>query len=93
VTVLARNAGCSPDNTLISLHFTRTDNTTVDFAGRVPASGDFTVNIGPPGGGGPALATFFVNRVTSGLASTVHFVVTDGCGQWPTIVGGGPSAF
>jgi hypothetical protein len=31
--------------------------------------------------------------VTDGQASTVELVVTDGCGDWPTFVGGGPNAF
>jgi DNA-binding beta-propeller fold protein YncE len=35
---------------------------------------------------------FTVRRVTPGQASTVRFTVTDGCGSWPTFVGGGTSA-
>jgi hypothetical protein len=93
VTVFARNAGCSPDNSLSALHFTRTDNATVDTVLRLGQSGDFTLRLGPASGGGPAQTTFFVNRVTGGLATTVHFEVTDGCGLWPTFVGGGPGAF
>jgi hypothetical protein len=34
-----------------------------------------------------------VNRVTPGVASTVRFVVTDGCGTWNSFAGGGPNAF
>ena len=37
--------------------------------------------------------TLTVRRVTDGQASTVELVVTDGCGDWPTFVGGGPNAF
>jgi len=36
---------------------------------------------------------FVVERVTPGQATTVPFVVVDGCGEWPTFVGGGPTAF
>jgi hypothetical protein len=34
-----------------------------------------------------------VSRVTPAQASTVNMTVTDGCGDWPTFAGGGPSAF
>jgi hypothetical protein len=37
--------------------------------------------------------TFLVGRATAGQAATVSFTVTDGCGDFPTFVGGGPSAF
>jgi hypothetical protein len=89
VTVAARDANCAPNNQLQSLHFARTDNATVDVGSRQGASGDFTVAVEP----GTGQLTFFINRVVTGLASTVHFTVTDGCGVWPTFVGDGPSAF
>jgi hypothetical protein len=53
----------------------------------VGASGEFTV---PLSG---AQATLTLLRTTAGQAATVHFEVTDGCGTWPTFVGGGPDAF
>jgi hypothetical protein len=34
-----------------------------------------------------------LNRLTAGQAATVELVVTDGCGDWLTFVGGGPGAF
>jgi hypothetical protein len=37
--------------------------------------------------------TLTLNRATLGQAAMVELVVTDGCGDWPTFVGGGPSAF
>jgi hypothetical protein len=37
--------------------------------------------------------TLLVSRVTPGQATTVNLTVTDACGDWPTFVGGGPSAF
>lgn len=37
--------------------------------------------------------TFEVSRATAGVATTVPFVVVDACGEWPSFVGGGPSAF
>jgi hypothetical protein len=36
--------------------------------------------------------TFTVTRIRPG-AVTVPFIVTDSCGEWPTFVGGGPTAF
>jgi len=35
---------------------------------------------------------FTVERATPGQATTVHLVVVDGCGEWPTFVGGGTGA-
>ena len=55
------------------------------FAQSVP----FTVNYPP----GTRQATFYVARLTAGQVSTVSVDVIDGCGAWPTFVGGGPSAF
>jgi hypothetical protein len=89
VTVSARDAGCTPNNQLTSLHFTQTGNATVDVGTRVGASGDFTELLPT----GPAHTTFFVNRLANGQPTTVSLVVTDGCGTWPTFVGGGPNAY
>ena len=41
----------------------------------------------------PAQIGLTVHRVTPGQAATVELAVIDGCGSWPTFVGGGPSAF
>jgi hypothetical protein len=35
---------------------------------------------------------FVVERVTPGQPTTVPFTVVDGCGEWPTFVGGGAAA-
>jgi hypothetical protein len=43
--------------------------------------------------GQPASTTLTVRRVTAGQAATVELTVTDGCGSWPTFVGGGPGSF
>ncbi len=34
-----------------------------------------------------------VRRVSGSVTTNVPLVVTDGCGDWPTFVGGGPAAF
>ena len=43
--------------------------------------------------GTPASIQLTLHRVHDGQASTVALVVTDGCGDWPTFFGGGPTAF
>jgi hypothetical protein len=91
VTITARDAGCAANNQLQALRFTRLTNGTVD----VPGVGTITAASATPVAlpGLPASVTLTVRRVTSGVASTVELVVTDGCGDWPTFVGGGPFAF
>jgi hypothetical protein len=91
VTIRARDANCSPNNRLVSLQFTRLTNATVELPGPPlqVVSAPTTVLLT----GGPAQTTLTVVRTTAGLASTVELTVTDGCGVWPTFVGGGPSAF
>jgi hypothetical protein len=37
--------------------------------------------------------TFTVKRNATGGAATVPLTVVDSCGEWPTLVGGGPAAF
>jgi hypothetical protein len=34
-----------------------------------------------------------VQRPQPGQATTAQLLVVDGCGDWPTFVGGGPDAF
>jgi hypothetical protein len=77
---------------LQALRFTRLDNATVD----VPTTPPTTVTTAPTTvslASHPASITLTVNRLASGQAITVELTVTDGCGEWPTFVGGGPSAF
>jgi hypothetical protein len=42
---------------------------------------------------GTQQAALVVQRQAPGQAVTVELVVTDACGDWPTVVGGGPNAF
>jgi hypothetical protein len=42
---------------------------------------------------GTQSVTLLVTRTTPGQPVIVPFTVFDGCGSWPTFVGGGPSAF
>jgi hypothetical protein len=92
VTISARDAACSPNNQLQSLQFTRLTNATVEVGGP-PATTVTTAPTTVALTGGPAQTTLTVVRTTAGVASTAELTVTDGCGSWPTFVGGGPSAF
>jgi hypothetical protein len=41
----------------------------------------------------PTSLTFFVRRAAAGASTTVPISAVDTCGEWPTLVGGGPDAF
>ena len=90
-TLAARDAGCTPNNRIRALRFTRLTNATVEVPGlplvAAPSSGALLLAAPVPS------LTLTVHRLESGQAATVELVVTDACGDWPTFVGGGPSAF
>lgn len=75
-------------NTLRSLRFGAATNATVDASGQ-SGSGGFTVTLPV----GARQTQFTLARVTAGQAATVPLTVTEGCGDGPTVVGGGASAF
>ncbi|HEY7061018.1 MAG TPA: choice-of-anchor Q domain-containing protein [Chloroflexota bacterium] len=92
-SITARDAGCAGgNNQLVSLQFTRLTNATVDVATAPPTSvaAPSTLSLPAPH---PASIGLTVHRLTAGQAATVELIVTDGCGAWPTFVGGGPSSF
>jgi hypothetical protein len=74
-------------NRLVVLRFGTFQNARVTLNGQSVASGQ-TVTL-PPGTLG---VDFTVERATPGQATTVPLVVVDGCGDWPTFVGGGTAA-
>jgi hypothetical protein len=92
-TLTARDAACAGgNNQLVSLQVTGLTNATVDLATAPPttvSTTPTTVNLPAR----PASLGLTVRRVTAGQAATVELTVTDGCGSWPTFVGGGPTAF
>jgi hypothetical protein len=91
-TITARETGCIANNRLLSLRFTRLTNATVD----VPTSPVTIVTTTPTTvalPSQPPSVVLTVHRVTAGQSSTAELMVTDSCGEWPTFVGGGPSAF
>jgi hypothetical protein len=75
-------------NRLSQLRVISTANAEVELDGQPPRTGPFTVPLGEV----PS-ATFRVRRVQAGQATTVRLAVTDGCGEWETLVGGGANAF
>src|SRR5581483_6495603 len=76
-------------NALRSLRFGTATNALVDAGDHTGSGGDFTLALEP----GAIEAVFAVRRATAGQAVTVPLTVTDSCGDWPTLVGGGPQAF
>lgn len=98
---------CAPTNQLIALQFTTGgpgSDALVDLpsmagmtvtpplsgaASMLGRQGDFTVNLPPR----TLQFTFTVRRAAAGQSTTVPFTAVDSCGAWPTLVGGGPTAF
>ncbi|HEY7060486.1 MAG TPA: hypothetical protein VII06_03335 [Chloroflexota bacterium] len=73
---------------LSALRFGATTNALVD-SGDQRGVGSFTVALAP----GTREAAFTLERQAAGQAATANLVVVDSCGEWPAVVGGGPSAF
>jgi uncharacterized protein YkwD len=89
VTVAAGRSGGPANNSLRAVRVGSVVNGTVDVSGRGRVASGTTVTMAP----GTQQATLIVRRSASGTATTVPLVLTDACGEWPTFVGGGPSAF
>jgi autotransporter-associated beta strand protein len=92
-TITARDAGCAGGNNQFqSLQVTRLTNASLDVATAPVTSvttAPTTVNLPAH----PATVALTVHRLAAGQPATVELTVNDGCGAWPTIVGGGPGAF
>ncbi|MCC7369241.1 MAG: carbohydrate binding domain-containing protein [Chloroflexi bacterium] len=86
--LLATISVSGPGNRLLGLRVSQTQNALVDATGLTGRSGQFTVSVSA----GATSASFYVRRSGGGPA-TVSLVATDACGEWPTLVGGGSSAF
>jgi hypothetical protein len=87
VHVEATPLNTQQNNPLHELRFGPLQNPKVTLNGQSVAS-DQTVTIAP----NTHAVDFTVERMTPGQATTVPFTVLDGCGLWPTFVGGGTSA-
>jgi hypothetical protein len=71
---------------LRALRFGTASNAVID-AGGQRGAGDFIVTLPA----GTQQTTFTLTRVSAGQAVSVLFIVTDACGDWPTLVGVGPN--
>jgi hypothetical protein len=89
VTLSARDAGCGANNQLFAVRFGTATNAQLDLGDGVLRAGNFHYALPSPA----AQVSFTVVRQTAGQASTVSLEAVDGCGAWPTFVGGGPGAF
>src|SRR5262249_7429132 len=76
------------NNLLRSWAFGAATNAIVETSSQ-SGSGGFAVALPP----GTTSTTFTLSRTLPGQPATVLLTVTDSCGDWPTLVGGGPTAF
>jgi hypothetical protein len=93
VVVPAGNPAVGPPNALVRLRFGEpraSQNAVVEIVGGASGITDSHVHTPPAG---TQSVTFFVGRQTASQPTTVHLIAVDGCGEWPTFVGGGPGAF
>lgn len=75
---------------LLTLRFGAATNALLDVpGGPTGASGSFSVTLPP----GTTQTSFVVRRATAGQGVSAPLTVVDSCGEWPTLVGGGTSAF
>jgi uncharacterized protein YkwD len=89
VTVTAGTETGPTRNTLAAIRLGSVRNGTVDVTGYGRAASDSTVRMAS----GAQQVTMVVRRATPGAATTVPLVLTDGCGEWRTFVGGGANGF
>jgi hypothetical protein len=82
-TLTAARTAAHPNNDLTQLQITRLDNTTILVNG-TPATPGQTVTLPA----GTTSAQVVLTRIARG-AFTARLAVTDGCGAWPTFLGGG----
>src|SRR5262249_35131919 len=86
VTVTASTAGPNGANRLVELRSQAGTNALVDMGAKPGRAGPFMDTLADH----PTSVTFFVRRATPGQATTIPLTVVDACGEWPTLVGGGP---
>lgn len=89
VTLTAGTSALAPSNALRQVRFGAASNALIDAGSQVGRSGSFSLALPSS----PSQFSFTVRRATAGVATTVPLTVVDGCGDWPTFVGGGPNAF
>jgi glucose/arabinose dehydrogenase len=88
VTIEARTSSSMPSNALASIRFGSAPNAVIEMSGQPASKGNVAVTLPP----GTRQVRFVVKRDGPGPI-TIPLVVTDGCGEWRTFVGGGATAF
>jgi hypothetical protein len=88
VTIGATTTAGGATNTLQRLVFGTATNARIE-AGTQTGIGNSTVELPTR----PASTSFIVRPVIAGVAAHANLTVVDGCGNWPTFVGGGTDAF
>jgi hypothetical protein len=89
VTITVETLPGSSVNSIQALRFGTAANALIDVGTQVGRSGDFSVTLPAP----TTQVSFAIRQGSTGSATTVPLTVVDGCGDWATIVGGGPGAF
>ena len=87
-TAVASSNPGMPTSFLRAIQLGAPVNARVDIGGQRDLKAPTTVSL-PPG----SQQATVVRRVTAGQTATVPLTIVDDCGEWPTFVGGGPSAF
>jgi hypothetical protein len=88
-SISARTPACILSNQLQSLRFETGTNVAVEIDGQLRTL-PFTVTLAA----GTTQKSFSLIQLTPGQAATVsRLVAVDSCGEWVTLVGGGPQAF
>jgi hypothetical protein len=88
VTISTSTNPETPQNEVKRISVGAATNADVEI-GSQRGTGNFSVNLPP----GVQQTSFIVRRAAPGQASTVPLIVTDACGDWQTLVGGGANAF
>ena len=89
VTVTAGTPAGAAGNTVRAIRLGTSANARVDLTGRGLVADGQLVQLAAS----TRQATLVVRRTTPGVATTVPLILTDDCGEWQTLVGGGPAAF
>jgi hypothetical protein len=89
VTVGVETLPGSPPNRIQALRFGAAANALIEVGGQPGRGGNFIVTLPAP----TAQTSFVVRHAAAGAGTTVPLTVIDGCGEWPTLVGGGPQSF
>jgi type 1 glutamine amidotransferase len=89
VTIAANDNGALVGNRLQRVAFNRVTNGAISIGSFADRRSPFFVELAPT----VRDARFTADRVDATRPLHVDLAVTDGCGTWPTFIGGGPSAF